>query len=687
MIDAPPYCEVFVRQGTYRAGKSYDLGPDHGYPRLRQEVAWWVWTCWDEGLMKIPVWVLRWWSEAITALAGSSTLQGPAARFSCSQIHHALVVREAIKQFYARNGKMPAPGSVRNLEGLARHIHLMVSVRCGTRQWWEHDVWDLRVDDRIPRRPHEPSGYKTIDLGAVEPAWLREGMRYWLRQNLTTQMYRWTTAVGHARQLSTYFGPWLTHTGRDLTAGPVIATETGQLRLAFLEFLSWLQDPSAPGRKGPIASNQVHTAQSRIQAFYRFMLDHADEAAAATGESRWTGLTEAHARLWSPEYTRSRRSRRRDARPEQWISAEDLATMVSVIDILASPTDQSITVTPPGRDPITASGLGDPSAARAWLLQAMTGRRVSEILMLDFDPLVTIPGVDADQAKDEDFIARLRYQQTKVDGVDPHILVDKAAVTLIRDQQAWVRERLGREVEPAYLFPELRRNFKGLRHRPYPSHKHALERLDEAVGLLDHDGAPLRFTQTHRLRHTRATELLNAGVPVHVVQRYLGHKSPEMTMAYAATLAQTAESEFLKARRAGSFGTPLTLDAQDLYEISELSGRTDRILPNGTCLLPPTRRCDKGNACLTCGHFATDTSHLPELRRQHRQTLELIDLRQEAFTQRHGTPMPENNVWLEQRHREIRSLEAIFDALEDTTETVTGAGTTARTNPYTDEPA
>jgi integrase len=43
----------------------------------------------------------------------------------------------------------------------------------------------------------------------------------------------------------------------------------------------------------------------------------------------------------------------------------------------------------------------------------------------------------------------------------------------------------------------------------------------------------LRFSQTHRLRHTRATELLNDGVPIHVVQRYLGHKSPEMTMRYA----------------------------------------------------------------------------------------------------------------------------------------------------------
>ena len=45
---------------------------------------------------------------------------------------------------------------------------------------------------------------------------------------------------------------------------------------------------------------------------------------------------------------------------------------------------------------------------------------------------------------------------------------------------------------------------------------------------------------------TRTPRLLNDGVPFHVVQRYLGHQRPEMTARYAATLAATAEAEFLK---------------------------------------------------------------------------------------------------------------------------------------------
>ena len=45
--------------------------------------------------------------------------------------------------------------------------------------------------------------------------------------------------------------------------------------------------------------------------------------------------------------------------------------------------------------------------------------------------------------------------------------------------------------------------------------------------------------------YTHATQLLNDGVPFHVVQRYLAPKTRN-DRRYAATLAGTAEAEFLK---------------------------------------------------------------------------------------------------------------------------------------------
>lgn len=79
--------------------------------------------------------------------------------------------------------------------------------------------------------------------------------------------------------------------------------------------------------------------------------------------------------------------------------------------------------------------------------------------------------------------------------------------------------------------------------------------------------------------------------------RYMGHHSDAMTLHYAQTLAETAEREFLRSRKIGADGRDLELSPRDIYDMISLSERTDRVLPTGLCLLPPAKRCDKGNAC------------------------------------------------------------------------------------------
>ena len=188
------------------------------------------------------------------------------------------------------------------------------------------------------------------------------------------------------------------------------------------------------------------------------------------------------------------------------------------------------------------------------------------------------------------------------------------------------------------------------------------------------------FQRTHRMRHTKATDLLNAGVPIHVVQRYMGHVSPEMAMYYAKTLAETHEAEFLRFAKLRRDGRPLEMDPADVYELVQLDRHTDRILPNGVCLLPPPKRCDRGNACLTCDHFATDARHLAELRAQLAATGELIQTRQAQHRQRTGAEMGPGHVWLAERNAELASLRAIIAALETGSSggAVRGAGVPAR---------
>ncbi len=130
--------------------------------------------------------------------------------------------------------------------------------------------------------------------------------------------------------------------------------------------------------------------------------------------------------------------------------------------------------------------------------------------------------------------------------------------------------------------------------RPYSDRtlRALLTRLAARLDVRDTAGALVDFNRTHRFRHTAATSLLNAGVPIHVVQRYLGHLTPAMTMHYAQTLAETAEAEFLRYRKITADARELGTDLADLHDMLQLDQRTDRILPNGYCpaAAPPVLR-------------------------------------------------------------------------------------------------
>ncbi|ORW11073.1 hypothetical protein AWC14_19345 [Mycobacterium kyorinense] len=126
----------------------------------------------------------------------------------------------------------------------------------------------------------------------------------------------------------------------------------------------------------------------------------------------------------------------------------------------------------------------------------------------------------------------------------------------------------------------------------------------------------------------------------------------------------------------------IAISPSDIYDMTQLSQRTDRVLPNGVCLLPPLQTCDKGNACLSCGHFATDASHLDELIDQRTKTLTLIELRRDQYRQRTGRELTDQNVWIHERRRELASLDAIIDRLRSDPaaqgNSVGGAGTANR---------
>ncbi|MEU0836980.1 hypothetical protein [Streptomyces sp. NPDC005969] len=135
-----------------------------------------------------------------------------------------------------------------------------------------------------------------------------------------------------------------------------------------------------------------------------------------------------------------------------------------------------------------------------------------------------------------------------------------------------------------------------------------------------------------------------------------------MTMHYVAARQGHAEQAFLATAKLRADGTRVVFSHDD-HDSLHLFNRADRFLPHGWCLLPPLQTCDKGNACLTCSVFVTDASHQPSLERQLVETQALIDRATTAFQERHGRPMPEDNVWLLQRRAEHAALTRLLDTI------------------------
>ena len=122
----------------------------------------------------------------------------------------------------------------------------------------------------------------------------------------------------------------------------------------------------------------------------------------------------------------------------------------------------------------------------------------------------------------------------------------------------------------------------------------------------------------------------NQGVPQHVVQRLLGHSSPQMTATYArlhdATVRQAFEAWC--ATRVNIDGERLPFDpgalTSDAEWVKHHLSRIQASLPNGFCGRPPQQDCPHPNACLTCPDFQTTVEFLPTHHRQAEETRRLV---------------------------------------------------------------
>jgi integrase len=184
--------------------------------------------------------------------------------------------------------------------------------------------------------------------------------------------------------------------------------------------------------------------------------------------------------------------------------------------------------------------LDDPFARCGLLVLRHAGLRLGELLDLELDAVVDYGAAGT----------WLRVPLGKLQ-TERSVPLDETTITAL---DAWAATR---GLQRAIPHPQTGRptdflfTAQGRRLGPWRI-RSGLDRAAAAAGLLVDPGHPARITP-HRLRHTYATGLANAGMSLQALMALLGHVTPEMTLRYAQltspTLRAAYDQAMTKARR------------------------------------------------------------------------------------------------------------------------------------------
>ncbi len=249
-----------------------------------------------------------------------------------------------------------------------------------------------------------------------------------------------------------------------------------------------------------------------------------------------------------------------------------------------------------------------------YVLLRETGWRGTDVLNLRFDNCLQYIW----NAKENRSVPYLCAEITKV-GIpqlkDP--IRDEVAemVKLLADE---AERKSTRENNPdKYLFNCYEGRCMGL---PFskPAFSKAVQRMINKNDIRDADGKLFHF-KAHGLRHTRAMEYAEQGMPIGIIQRLLGHCSLQMSLHYAKVTEDTLYQKWKKTEKLDLF-KPKTLPpgkeighGGPIHYESIRSGLDAVRVPFGVCFKPSKAGCRRQTEqCLECPSFCSTIENMDE---------------------------------------------------------------------------
>ncbi len=164
---------------------------------------------------------------------------------------------------------------------------------------------------------------------------------------------------------------------------------------------------------------------------------------------------------------------------------------------------------------------------------------------------------------------------------------------------------------------------------PYskPAFAKAVQDMINRKGILGADGKPYHF-KTHSLRHTRATEYAEQGMPIGVIQRMLGHCSLQMSLHYAKVSDNVLYKKWKETEALGILhlaanppGKELEAAPSGTVSYEHVRKGLDAVrVPFGVCFKPSKLPCKTQlKHCLECASFCSIRENESEYREEIRR--------------------------------------------------------------------
>lgn len=241
----------------------------------------------------------------------------------------------------------------------------------------------------------------------------------------------------------------------------------------------------------------------------------------------------------------------------------------------------------------------------------------------------------------------------------------------IRDDVAELVEELKKEAElrstgennpEKYLFNTYEGLSMGL---PYSKAAFvcAVQGMIDRKGICGADGKPYHF-RAHSLRHTRASEYAEQGVPIGVIQRMLGHCSLQMSLHYAKVSENAVYQKWKETEALGILQIRSTPPGMSEAESSSEKICYEHVrkgldavrVPFGVCFKPSRLACrTQLKHCLECASFCSTQENEAEYREEVKRVGAQI-----ALSKRLG-----RQEWVEKNQEYLNLLLSVLERIRE----------------------